>query len=95
MARWRLEDNTSATGGYMRIFFNQHRIADVFPFAAGENADHVRSRAESLVATMNAVDEWRRVSHERGTPHAAFLNTDEGTILMRAVDSLLTGPASP
>lgn len=88
--RWRLEDNASGSKGYLRIFFNEHRVADVFPFAAGQNPDHVRSRAQSLVATMNAVDAWRRVSHEKGTLHEQLLHTDEGEMLMRAVDSVLT-----
>lgn len=88
--RWRLEDNATNTKGYLRIFFNDHRVADVFPFASGQDPDEVKSRARSLVATMNAVDGWRRVSHENGTVHEQLLHTDEGAALMRAVDSVLT-----
>lgn len=50
---WTIEDYTSKKAGYMRIFCNGERAADVFPFAKGEDPEVVKDRALTMVAILN------------------------------------------
>jgi hypothetical protein len=54
--RWTIEDNTSGTGGYLRILKDGQRVSDVFPFARETDAEFVRTEAQRIVDQMNAVD---------------------------------------
>lgn len=50
---WTIEDFTKATGGYLRIFRNGKRVADVFPFAKDEDYTRVTGDALELVERAN------------------------------------------
>jgi hypothetical protein len=50
---WTIEDYTKSNGGYMRIFCDGERAADVFPFAADQKPDAVKSRALLMVRILN------------------------------------------
>ena len=51
---WKLEDHTSGGfKGYMRITKDGKRVADVFPFAADQDADWTVEAAQEIVDNMN------------------------------------------
>lgn len=54
--RWTIEDNTNATGGFLRILKDGKRVSDVFPFARESDPEFVRAEAQRIVDQMNAVD---------------------------------------
>lgn len=85
---WALEDMTKGDKGYLRITFNGQRVADVFPFAPDTSPELAKSRATHLIEALNGAHEWRRISYEEGTAHAALLHTDEGAVLAGALDAL-------
>jgi hypothetical protein len=53
---WQIEDNSDDKKGYLRILKDGHRVADVFPFAAGTDAAFVKKQAHRIVDQMNLVD---------------------------------------
>lgn len=50
---WELIDHTGSGKGYMRITKDGKRVADVFPFAADQDADWTVEAAREIVAKMN------------------------------------------
>jgi len=50
---WELIDHTDKGKGYMRITKDGKRVADVFPFAADQDADWTVEAAREIVAKMN------------------------------------------
>lgn len=52
---WELKDyrTNMQNAGYFRIMLNGTRVADVFPYAAGADAEWTIKQAETIVATMN------------------------------------------
>lgn len=50
---WKLEDHTNGDRGYMRITKNGKRVADVFPFAAEQDADWTVDAAKEIVEKLN------------------------------------------
>lgn len=54
---WTLEDYTKKTAGYLTIFCDGQRAADVFPFAKDADEQSVRDRAQYMVTALNMADE--------------------------------------
>lgn len=59
MKRWTLEDETGKGRGYLTIYFDGERSADVFPFAKGVDEKRVRERAKYIVDTLNDAEELK------------------------------------
>lgn len=55
--KWTLEDYTKKNAGYLSIFCDGQRAADVFPFAKGVDAQEARWRAVYMVAALNMANE--------------------------------------
>lgn len=53
---WTLHDYTKKTGGYLSIHKDGRRVADVFPFAKGEDGPWIRQQAARIVEQMNRAD---------------------------------------
>lgn len=50
---WKLEDYRDKSKGYMRITKDGRRIADVFPYAAGQDVEWTVEAAQKIVDKMN------------------------------------------
>lgn len=55
--KWTLVDYTKKNGGYLSIFCDGYRAADVFPFAKGVDEQEARWRATYMVAALNMAHE--------------------------------------
>lgn len=53
---WQLIDNTGTSKGYLRIMRDGKRVADVFPYAVGVDAQWTIEQAQHVVDTMNRND---------------------------------------
>jgi hypothetical protein len=50
---WKLEDYSNGRKGYMRIIKDGKRVADVFPWAAEQDAEWTVEAAREIVDRMN------------------------------------------
>lgn len=57
---WNLIDHSGPSMGYLRLTYDDKRVADFFPFASGADPEWVRDQAKKIVDTMNASEAPQR-----------------------------------
>lgn len=53
---WQVIDDTGKGRGYLSIYKDGVRVADVFPFAKNADEKFLREQAARIVDTMNGID---------------------------------------
>jgi hypothetical protein len=89
---WKVEDYSNGKSkGYLRITKDGKRVADVFPYATGQDVEWTLNAAQEIVDRMNE-REARRCDEENMTPQEARAMRGALIDSSRLVEDLPDGP---